>query len=185
MQCPLGSAEARKSERAIGRFIRDTSTSRAPHWFEIHNFWITILTFFWHRPHICHRYHRLYPWRKICHVEKFQISVNNLNNLWSFIEIYAVFVLNLCGENLCGEKMTNMRSDFWFRSNSQVLYSNVPFLLIFNPWVVDHTFFRHQCRLILVPDWQNHGTSRSNLFNDTFGRVLWMTVLRFWLLNED
>ena len=53
-----------------------------------------------HRPHICHRYHRLYLWRKICHVEKFQISVKNLNNLWSFIEIYAVFVLNLCGEKL-------------------------------------------------------------------------------------
>ena len=32
------------------------------------------------------------------HVEKFQIPVKNLNNLWSFIEIYAVFVLNLCGE---------------------------------------------------------------------------------------
>ena len=68
-----------------------------------------------HRPHICHRYHRLYLWRKISHVEKFQISVKNLNNLWSFIEIYAVFVQicvekNLCGENHCGEKMTNMRS---------------------------------------------------------------------------
>ena len=62
------------------------------------------------RPHICHKYHKLYLWRKICHVEKFQISVKNLNNLWSFIEIYAVCVLNLCGENLCGEKMTNMRS---------------------------------------------------------------------------
>ena len=58
------------------------------------------------RPHICHRHHRLYPWRKICHVEKFQISVKNLNNLWSFIEIHAIFVLNLCGE-----KMTNMRSE--------------------------------------------------------------------------
>ena len=46
MCCTLCSAQARKSERAIGRFIRDTSTSRAPHWFEIHNFWITILTFF-------------------------------------------------------------------------------------------------------------------------------------------
>ena len=57
------------------------------------------------RPPFCHRYHRLYPWRKICHVEKFQISVKNLNNLWSFIEIHAFFVLNLCGE-----KMTNMRS---------------------------------------------------------------------------
>ena len=32
------------------------------------------------------------------HVEKFQIPVKNLNNLWSFIEIYAVFVLHLCGE---------------------------------------------------------------------------------------
>ena len=31
-------------------------------------------------------------------MEKFQISVKNLNNLWRFIEIYAVFVLNLCGE---------------------------------------------------------------------------------------
>ena len=99
-------AQARKSERALGRFIRDTSTSRAPHWFEIHNFWITIFTFY------------------------------------------------------CFEEILK----------SYILY--VPFLLIFNPWVVDHTFFRHQCRLILVPDWQNHGTSRSNLFNDTFGRVL-------------
>ena len=31
-------------------------------------------------------------------MEKYQISVKNLNNLWRFIEIYAVFVLNLCGE---------------------------------------------------------------------------------------
>ena len=27
-----------------------------------------------------------------------------------FYRKYAVFALNLCGENLCGEKMTNMRS---------------------------------------------------------------------------
>ena len=38
-------------------------------------------------------------------MEEFQISVKNLNNLWRLIEIYAVFVLNLCGE-----KITNMRS---------------------------------------------------------------------------
>ena len=69
----------------------------------------------WVRPHICHWYHRLYPWRNICHVEKFQISVKNLNNLWCFIEIYAFFVLNLRGENLCGEKLTNMRSDYMVR----------------------------------------------------------------------
>ena len=64
-----------------------------------------------HRAHICQKYHKLYLWRKICHSEKFQISVKNLNNLWTFIEIYTVFVLNSCGENLCWEKMTNMRSD--------------------------------------------------------------------------
>ena len=34
-------------------------------------------------------------------MEKFQISEKNLNNLWSFIEIYAVFVLNLCEEKIC------------------------------------------------------------------------------------
>ena len=48
-------------------------------------------------------------------MEKFQISVKNLNNLWSVIEIYAFFVLNLRGENLCGEKLTNMRSDYMVR----------------------------------------------------------------------
>ena len=56
---------------------------------------VAIIIFVFHRPRICHRYHRLYVWRKFCHVEKFQISVKNLNNLWHFIEIYAVFVLNL------------------------------------------------------------------------------------------
>ena len=38
-------------------------------------------------------------------MEKFQRSVQNLNNLLSFIEVYAVFV-----PKLCGEKMINMRS---------------------------------------------------------------------------
>ena len=57
------------------------------------------------------QYLKLYLWKKICHVKKFQISVKNFNILWSFIKIHAVFVLNLCGENLCGEKMTNMRGE--------------------------------------------------------------------------
>ena len=35
---------------------------------------------------------------KNCHVEKFQLSLQNLNNLWSFIKVYAVFVPNLCRE---------------------------------------------------------------------------------------
>ena len=54
-------------------------------------------------------------------MEKFQIFVKSLNNLWSFIEIYAVLVLNLRGENLCGEKMTNMRSAFML-SYSKLAY---------------------------------------------------------------
>ena len=45
-------------------------------------------------------------------MEKFQISVKNSNNLLSFIEIYAVFVLNLCGEKSLWRKMTNMRSAY-------------------------------------------------------------------------
>ena len=61
------------------------------------------------RAHICHEYHELYSWRKNCLMEKFGLSIKNLNNLWSFIKVYAVFVPNLCaenlrGENLCGEK---------------------------------------------------------------------------------
>jgi len=63
------------------------------------------------RPHICHGYHGLYLWRKICHVEKFQISVKNLNNLWSFIEIYALFVLNLCGEKSVWRKSVWRKND--------------------------------------------------------------------------
>ena len=64
-----------------------------------------LLSYFWQglvlfyvRPHICHGYHGLYLWRKFCNVEKNQISVKNLNKLWHFVKIYAVFVLNLCGE---------------------------------------------------------------------------------------
>ena len=60
------------------------------------------------RAHICHEYHELYSWREKCPVEKFQLSIQNLNNLWSFIEVYAVFVPNLCEEK--SEKITNMRS---------------------------------------------------------------------------
>ena len=57
-----------------------------------------------------------------CHVEKFQLPIQNLTNLWSFIKVYALFVSksmwrNLCGENLCGEKMTNMRSVHMIKTN--------------------------------------------------------------------
>ena len=50
-------------------------------------------------------------------MEKFWFSMY-FNNLWSFIKVYAGVFLqiyvgkNLCRENLCGEKMTNMWSVF-------------------------------------------------------------------------
>ena len=47
-------------------------------------------------------------------MEKFQISVKNLNNLWSFIEIYAVFVLNLCGEKSVWRKNDKYEVCFLF-----------------------------------------------------------------------
>ena len=56
------------------------------------------------RAHICHEYHELYPWRKNCYVEKFGLSIKNLNNLWSFIKVYAVFVQNLCVEKFAWTK---------------------------------------------------------------------------------
>ena len=63
------------------------------------------------KAHICHGYHGLYPWRKICHLEKFQISVKNLYNLRSFIDIYAVFVQNLCGEKFVWRKSVWRKND--------------------------------------------------------------------------
>ena len=44
-------------------------------------------------------------------MEKFQISVKNLNKLWTFIEIYAVFVLNLCGEKFVWRKSLWRKDD--------------------------------------------------------------------------
>jgi len=70
-------------------------------------------------------------------VEKFQISVKNLNNLWSFIEVYAVFFSigvkkNLFEKNLCGEKMTNMR----YVQPKKCVIASILFLLDLNPIIV-------------------------------------------------
>ena len=36
-------------------------------------------------PHICHGHHGRCPWRKICHVEKFQISIHDrCGEIWNF-----------------------------------------------------------------------------------------------------
>ena len=43
------------------------------------------------RPDICHEYHKLYSWRKNCHVEKFQLSMyDNCGEIENF---------STCGEN--------------------------------------------------------------------------------------
>ena len=64
-----------------------------------------------YRAPICDGYHELYSWRKICHMEKFQIFVRNFNNLWSFIKIYAIFVPNLCGEKSVCTKFVWRKND--------------------------------------------------------------------------
>ena len=84
------------------------------------------------KAHICHGYHGLYPWRKICHLEKFQISVKNLNNLWSFIDIYAVFLLNLCGEKIVWRKSVwrkNDKNEVWHYAICMLL-STPPYYLL-------------------------------------------------------
>ena len=48
---------------------------------------------------------------QICHVEKFQLSILNLNNLWSFIEVKAIFVPNLCGEKSMRRKSMWRKND--------------------------------------------------------------------------
>ena len=53
---------------------------------------------------------------KVCeceyeYMEKFQLSLQNLNNLWSFIEVYAAFVPNLCGEKFVPRKSVWRKND--------------------------------------------------------------------------
>ena len=50
-------------------------------------------------------------WRKNCHVEKFQLPIQNLNTLWSFIEVYNAFVPNLCGEKSAWRKSVWRKND--------------------------------------------------------------------------
>ena len=47
----------------------------------------------------------------ICHVEKCQIYVKNLNNLWSFIEFYAVFWSKFVWRKICVEKISVEKND--------------------------------------------------------------------------
>ena len=52
--------------------------------------------------------------------KKFGLSIKNLNNLWSFIKVYAVFVPNLCGEKSARRKSVwrkNDKYEVWDRRN--------------------------------------------------------------------
>ena len=106
-------------------------------------------------PDICHRYHRLYMWRKICHVEKFQISlydkflhmtdvvksdiyphlscascrecIHVTHNLCCFVAIHVVFLPNYCCLNLRRFVTKYVLSRFTlFREEKN---SSVPFLV--------------------------------------------------------
>ena len=55
------------------------------------------------RAHICHKYHKLYLWRKNCHVERFQLSMyDNCGEIENFstcgeISVQLMgFYCNLC-----------------------------------------------------------------------------------------
>ena len=73
-----------------------------------------------YRAHICHEYHELHSSRKNCHVEKFQLPIQNLNNLWSFIEVHNSFVPNLCGEKSVWRK--NDKDEVWNHIGAFVLW---------------------------------------------------------------
>ena len=61
----------------------------------------------WHSiPHICHKYHKWDMWRKMCHVEKFQIYMHDrCGEIWNFStwRVISNFttVHDICGE-ICG-----------------------------------------------------------------------------------
>ena len=61
------------------------------------------------RAHICHKYHKLYLWRKNCHVEKFW---EMLRNFGRFCHNLRAFIWRKIEPKkyTCREKMTNMRS---------------------------------------------------------------------------
>ena len=91
-----------------------------------------------HRANICHKYHKLYLWRKNFHVEIFW---EILEQFWEILENFRRFFYNLRAfmwrkiepkMYICGEKMTNMRSE---SHPSIVLYCTV-FSVV---WIVKYS----------------------------------------------
>ena len=108
------------------------------------------------RAHICHKYHKLYLWRRNCHVEKFweifgkiwEIFRNfgkyweSLGDVGRFCHTLRAFMWRKIEPKkyICGEKMTNMRSGsihFWVLSMFLNFKTSSPMMmlvLISNPW---------------------------------------------------
>ena len=69
------------------------------------------------RPDICHEYHKLYSWRKNCHVEKFQLSMyDNCGEIENF--------------STCGEISDVSTWQMWRNLNFLHMWSNFRFLLV-------------------------------------------------------
>ena len=52
------------------------------------------------RAHICHKYHKLFLWRKNCHVEKFWEILGNFEKFWENLGDFATIYVLSCGEKL-------------------------------------------------------------------------------------
>ena len=61
------------------------------------------------RAHICHRYHRLYPWRKNCHVEKFGLSIKKFEQFMEFYQSLCRFCSKSVWRKICVEKKWQLR----------------------------------------------------------------------------
>ena len=91
-------------------------------------FLLVILCVGYIRAHICHEYHELYSWN--CHVEKFGRSIKNLNNIWSFIKVFAVFVPNLCGEK------SAWRKSVWRKNDKYEVWATLSLMLKSLKWSI-------------------------------------------------
>ena len=85
------------------------------------NWWVWLLT----RAHICHKYHKLYLWRKNCHVEKF---LGNFGKFWrNFGEILEKFCHNF---RAFMWRKIKPKKYFWWRKNEKYeVWTRLPTLL--------------------------------------------------------
>ena len=58
------------------------------------------------RAHICHGYHRLYPWRKNCRVEKFALSIKKFEQFMEFYQSLCRFCSKSLWRKICVAKIS-------------------------------------------------------------------------------